>query len=83
MIGLMIFYCFIVGILLLCFPGGYYQDTRGCHGLEFLNPLFLYETHRINIFGTIVLCLLYNLICPIASIGYWFYKLCTFGRKKK
>ena len=49
---------------------------------EYLNPLFLYDYHnKLNWFGVICLTLLYNLLCPLITIGYWFYKLCTVGRK--
>ena len=50
-------------------------------GLEFLNPLFIYQHARVNWFGTLCLTLLWNLMCPGLSISYWFYKLCTCGRK--
>ena len=49
---------------------------------EYLNPLFLYDYHsNLNWFGTICLILFYNLICPLITIAYWFYKLCTVGRR--
>lgn len=49
---------------------------------EYLNPLFLYDYHsNLNWFGVICLALLYNLICPLVTIAYWFYKLCTVGRR--
>lgn len=49
---------------------------------DYPNPIHLYHFHyRLNWFGTAMLTLLYNLICPIYTIGYWFYKLCTVGRK--
>ena len=48
---------------------------------SFLNPIKIYKTYHVNYFGTTIICITYNLLCPIGSIGYWFYKLCTFGRK--
>ena len=49
---------------------------------EYLNPLFLYDYHsNLNWFGVLYLTLLYSLLCPLVTIGYWFYKLCTVGRK--
>ena len=49
---------------------------------EYLNPLFLYDYHnKLNWFGVICLTLFYNLLCPLITISYWFYKLCTIGRK--
>ena len=51
------------------------------YGFEFCNLLWIYKNYSVNIFGTIVLALVYNLLCPIGTIGYWIYKLCTFGRR--
>ncbi len=48
---------------------------------SFMNPIKIYRTYRVNYFGAALICIIYNLLCPICSIGYWFYKLCTFGRK--
>ena len=49
---------------------------------EYLNPLFLYNYHSsLNWFGVICLALFYNLLCPLITIAYWFYKLCTIGRR--
>lgn len=50
-------------------------------GIEFMNPTFIYKYARVNRFGAIVLSLFYSALCPIGAIGYWGYKLCTFGRK--
>lgn len=46
-----------------------------------LNPIEIYKRCKVNYFGTVVLMLLSNLICPVVSIYYWLYKLCTVGRK--
>ena len=48
---------------------------------SFMNPIKIYRTYRVNYFGAALICIIYNLLCPIGSIGYWFYKICTFGRK--
>lgn len=48
---------------------------------SFMNPIKIYRAYRVNYFGAAVLCVIYNLLCPIGSIGYWFYKICTIGRK--
>ena len=51
-------------------------------GIEFLNPKRNYHYWTsCNWFGVIFITLLLNILCPILSIGYWLYKLCTFGRK--
>ena len=46
-----------------------------------LNPLEVYKNYRVNYFGCFVVVLFFNLLCPLISISYWFYKLCTVGRK--
>lgn len=50
-------------------------------GFGCCNPLWLYRQYRVNYFGAGFLVLLINLICPVCSLGYWFYKLCTVGRR--
>ena len=46
-----------------------------------LNPIAIYKNQKLNVFGCIVLTLLGNiLLCPAAPF-YWFYKLCTVGRR--
>lgn len=57
--------------------GAVYQSD----GIEFVNPAFVYKHNRVNWFGACVVAFFYSLICPIATIGYWFYKLCVIGRK--
>lgn len=61
-------------------------ETKGAFGLakgfEFTNPIFIYKHNNVNWFGAIVVCLLYSLLCPVGTICYWFYKLCTVGRKQ-
>lgn len=50
-------------------------------GVEFFNPCFIYDKVKVNAFGAIILALVYNALMPIPAVCYWFYKLCTFGRK--
>lgn len=51
----------------------------------FLNPLWLWQSYKVNAFGLVLLTLLFNLICPVVTIVYWTVKLikwsCTAGRK--
>lgn len=54
-----------------------------CDGFEFVNPNWIYRNYRVNKFGAIFLSVLFGLICPIGTIIYWIYKLCTIGRKKE
>lgn len=45
------------------------------------NPIRVYKEYNVNWFGCIMLVLLAHvLFLPIAII-YWFYKLCTCGRR--
>lgn len=46
-----------------------------------LLPNKLYENTKLNWFGTILLWLLLNFLLLYISIGYWFCKLLTVGRK--
>jgi hypothetical protein len=51
-------------------------------GWELCNPCEAYWYYRkVNWFGAIVLSLVYTALCPIGALIYWFYKLCTVGRK--
>lgn len=73
----------ILGLALLC-VFCVEEDFYGNEKLELenLNPKCIHKRFRVNWFGVICLALVINLLCPIASILYWFYKLCTVGRKK-
>lgn len=76
--------CIIVAILLwglfVSFIASSFEDNYDCLGLEFLNPFWIYRHIQVNFIGTIFLTLFYNIICGPATICYWFYVLCTFGR---
>lgn len=50
-------------------------------GFEYVNPIWIYNHYHVNYFGAAMIFIFYNLLCPIGSICYWFYKLCTVGRK--
>lgn len=52
-------------------------------GFEFLNPITIYNTIKVNIFGTILITILFNTILAPYAIGYWVYKICTIGRNKE
>ena len=58
-------------------------DIHGIIGsFDYLNPLFVYDYYyNLNWFGVICLTLFYNLVCPLVTVIYWFYKLCTVGRR--
>jgi hypothetical protein len=63
--------------LILAVPTDAYADA----GFAWLNPRFIYRHARVNWFGAIFLALIANAILPVIAIVYWFYKLCTIGRK--
>lgn len=54
------------------------------YGFQWINPRYIYQTVQVNWFGCIILTILAHLTAgPIISIIYWFYKLCTVGRKNE
>ena len=69
---------FLGGIFLLlwCCSDSYLNSFNA----ERMNPIFLYKHSRVNWFGAAMLGLFANLLCPVGTIIYWFYKLCTVGR---
>ena len=51
-------------------------------GWELCNPYWAYQYHKgVNWFGATMLSLLFTALCPIGAVCYWFYKLCTIGRR--
>ena len=48
---------------------------------EFVNPIHVHKYNHVNWFGAIIVALVYNALCPIGSVCYWLYKLCTIGRE--
>jgi hypothetical protein len=48
-----------------------------------LNPIEVYKYFKVNYFGCFWLTLFFNLMCPVLSLCYWFYKACTVGRKQE
>lgn len=51
------------------------------YGLCFCNPNWIYNHTKTNWFGTICLTILANAAFGPTALCYWFYKLCTIGRK--
>ena len=50
-------------------------------GFEYVNPCWIHRHYPVNYFGAALLFIVFNLLCPIASFCYWFYKICTVGRR--
>lgn len=73
----------LVGVFILMIAQGI--QTRGAivmaDGWEFVNPVHIYKYNKVNWFGAIIVALIYSALCPIGAVIYWFYKLCTVGRK--
>ncbi len=50
-------------------------------GLQWINPIVIYDNVPVNWFGCIVLTILAHIAAGPWVVFYWFYKLCTVGRK--
>ena len=48
---------------------------------DMFNPIAMYDNSNLNIFGVTVLTIICYIIFFPAAILFWFYKLCTFGRR--
>ena len=69
---------FIFGAMLCIF----WNLNKYADGWELCNPYWAYKYHQgVNWFGAIMLSLLYTALFPIGAVCYWFYKLCTVGRR--
>lgn len=70
-------------VVLVWSAGGFLIALLGIEsdGLEYVNPVWIYKRYYVNYFGAALICILYNMLCPIGSIYYWIYKLCTIGRR--
>lgn len=75
-IGVFIAYTMVTTVVNLTLMGG-------CQtGWQWINPVVIYHNVPVNLFGCFVLTILAHIAAgPIFAVGYWFYKLCTFGRK--
>ena len=86
----MYWYDWLVVIFIWSLVGGFilmiaHWEGKGAinmaDGWEFVNPIHVYKYNHVNWFGAFIITLIYNALCPIGSVCYWFYKLCTVGRK--
>lgn len=68
----------VIGLLVFAII---YQQINAILIEDMIAPWGVYKHINVNLFGTIVLTLVFNLLCPVLSIGWWFYWLCTVGRK--
>lgn len=67
----------VIGVL----PCALWGVAAYTDGWELCNPYWAHWYYKVNWFGAIMLSLLYTIICPIGAVCYWFYKLCTVGRR--
>ena len=60
----------------------FWIQAKCADGWEVCNPYWAHHYHEsVNWFGAIILSLVFTALCPIGAICYWFYKLCTIGRR--
>ena len=48
---------------------------------NYLNPITIYKSCNVNIFGCIILMIGGHLLLPWIAPFYWFIRLCTVGRR--
>ena len=48
---------------------------------KLFNPITIYKNHNVNYFGAFLITIFSNCFLFGHAICYWFYKLCTVGRK--
>ena len=65
----------------LCIGGPLVGAVTASYGFEFCNPKWIYEKYPVNWFGVICICTLFHITCLGCAMAYWFYKLCTVGRR--
>lgn len=70
-------YTFVTGLLHLMII----MISLGNVGLQWINPIVIYNNVHVNWFGCIVLTILAHIVAGPWACLYWFYKLCTIGRK--
>jgi hypothetical protein len=71
----------ILWIITQCVVAATMETVWVCSGLSFLRPDIIYHNTKLNYFGTGVACLALNLFFLPMALCYWFYKLCTVGRR--
>ena len=81
-IGSIVIIWHIIGMVVLaCAIESSHGPLNNVVGAEFVNPCWVYKNYRVNLLGALLLSLIYNLLCPLVSVCYWIYKICTIGRK--
>lgn len=73
----------IIGAVFICII------TVGCsrpgYVENILSPVWIYNEWNLNYFGAGLVCILFNLLCPMWTISVWAFMLlkfiCTAGRR--
>ena len=76
-----IFCGFLCWFIIQCMVGIVISGVWISQGLAFLRPDIIYYNTRLNYFGVGIVCLVLNLLFLPMALCYWFYKLCTVGRR--
>lgn len=71
----------ILWVMVMIVTDFFIDSAWVCDGLNFLQPNIIYHNTRLNYFGVGVACLALNLCNLPVALCYWFYKLCTVGRR--
>lgn len=59
-----------------------YSIDWGFDALEdIFDPIARYDSGEFNLFGVVTLTVLLNLLFMPMALMYWFYQLCTVGRR--
>lgn len=79
-----LFFWSVLGALfaLMVYVECFINDPR-FDDFNIFTPQYIYNNFKVNWFGTLVLFMFFNLLCPLFTIGFWFYKLCTVGRNSE
>lgn len=68
----------------LVFLANFEVGARIIDEFNIFNPIRNYKTWTsMNWFGVILGTILLHALLPVYAVIYWFYKLCTFGRKQE
>ena len=68
-------FLFLYGMKIIAASANLTGAVGESEGFEFINPLFIYKHNKVNWFGALVIALFYSMLCPIATLFYWFYKI--------
>ena len=72
-----IFFSIILQFIILVMPFNLNEEFYN----KLFNPITIYKNHKVNYFGAFLITLFSNCFLFIHAICFWFYKLCTVGRK--